>query len=161
MRRTSRSAGRLVALACAAWLAACPDRAAQSTSLPPISIEVVTVEQGLKEPTATFRVVNVGDHVLAYQGDSAGNPDYRLGLQAEGRWVERAPELHATSHELHRLEPGSSVTFKVRAPLPYRSMSVGIGTCEPTDAGLPDEVAWTWAWSRTIDVDEPQNLSGG
>lgn len=161
MSWTRRSAVRLVALACAAWLAACADRSAQSTSLSLVSVEVVAVEQGLNPPTATFRVVNNTDRVLAYQGDSAGHPDYRLGLQAEGKWVERAPELPATGHEVHRLEPGTGVTFEVRAPLPYLSMCVGVGTCDPIDDGLPDQVAWTWAWSRTVNFDQPQNPSGG
>ena len=157
-----QSIGRLAVLALAAWTSSCTDHQPdQSTTPAPVRIELVAIKQGPNVPTATFRVVNNSGRALAYQGNSAGTPVYRLGLQSEGRWVERAPDGVATSQKVCTLEPGAGVSFEVRAPIPYLSMCVGVGTWEPGGGDLPELVDWHWTWSSTVVFDDGRNPSGG
>lgn len=163
MHRIRQSIGRFAVLALAAWLAACADRLEQSTAPTSVTVELVTVEQGLHEAKATYRVLNPTSRTLGYQGSfGAGVPVFRLALQSEGKWIERKPAWVecATGRSFFTLGPGAEVTFEVRAERPDLPVRVGVGTWEPVDGDPPNWVDWSWAWSGAVVVEERLNPSG-
>lgn len=162
MRRIRQSIGRLAVLAIAAWAAACTDRLEQSTAPASVRVELVTVEQGLHEAKATYRVVNGSGRAMAYQGYFGGVPVSRLAIQSEGKWIERRPVWSWCSlgEDFFTLESGAEAKFEVRAQRPDLPMRVGVGTWAPVDGDPPDWMDWSWAWSDAVVVEERLNPSG-
>jgi hypothetical protein len=151
-------------LALVSWALGCADPVEQAVTPAPVTIELVTVEQGLYDGKATYWVRNVGDRALAYQGSSGtGEPNWRIAIQFEGKWLERKPAWVdcATGREFYTLDPGAEAKFEVLAQRPDLPMRVGVGTWEPRDGDPPRWMEWTWAWSRSVIVDDELNRSGG
>lgn len=155
--------GSAALLAFTSVWAGCTKRAAQPGASATVTIELASVEQGLYEPRATFRIVNASDHALAYQGYSGGVPVFRFALQSDGKWVERSPAWIecATGEAYFTLEPGAERMIEVVAQRPDLSLRVGVGTWTPAEGAPPDWSHWSWVWSQGVVVDDLLNASDG